>query len=136
MSYGDSPIAVSLVPNRVWSVAKLVYIISGPLGWGVKSPNKPKLLDDVQARQRNTVWPDTLRNGRTLDGFLWKGSPDATLVQRVGVAIFGLFFLATSFLFVYIALSEGGSGASLIIVLFALFWLVIGCKLLGNAFRH
>jgi hypothetical protein len=100
----------------------------------MKSTHRSKFNDDVQARQRNTVWPDTLKNGRSVDGFLWKGSPDATPVQRVGSAIFGLAFLAAGFTFVYISVSRGGSGASLFIMLFGLFWIVIGCKLLANAF--
>jgi hypothetical protein len=100
----------------------------------MKSTRRSKFEDDVQSRQRNTVWPDTLRNGRTIDGFLWRGSPDATRVQRAGMAIFGLAFLAAGFTFVYIAVSRGGSGPSLFIMLFGLFWVVIGCKLLGNAF--
>ncbi len=69
-----------------------------------------------------------------MDGFLWKGSPDATPVQRAGSAIFGLAFLAAGFAVVYIAVSRGGSGPSLFIMLFGLFGIVIGCKLLGNAF--
>src|SRR5450755_621672 len=100
----------------------------------MKSRHSSKLLDDVRARQRSTVWPDTLRNGRTVDGFLWSGSSDATPVQRIGSAIVGLAFLAVGFTFVYIAVSKGGSGPSLFIMLFGLFWVVIGCKLLGNAF--
>jgi hypothetical protein len=102
----------------------------------MKSRQRSEFLEDVQARQRNTVWPDTLRNGRTVDGFLWKGSPHATTVQRVGIAIFAVCFLAEGFLFVYMAASETGSGASLIPALFALFWVLIGYRLLRNAFRH
>ena len=100
----------------------------------MKSKHRSKFNDDVQARQRNTVWPDILRNGRSMDGFLWNGSPDATPVQRAGSAIFGLAFLAAGFAFAYIAVSKGGSGASLLIMLCGLFWVVIGCKVLGNAF--
>src|ERR1700682_2054936 len=54
----------------------------------MKSRHSSKLLDDLRARQRNTLWPDTLRNARTVDAFLWKGSPDATPIQRAGSAIF------------------------------------------------
>jgi hypothetical protein len=69
-----------------------------------------------------------------VDAFLWKGSPDATPIQRAGSAIFGLSFLAAGFTFAYMAVSRGGSGPSLFIMLFGLFWVVIGGKLLGNAF--
>jgi hypothetical protein len=100
----------------------------------MKSRDRSKFSDDLQARQRNTVWPDTLRNGRTVDAFLWKGSPDATPVQRVGSAIIGLAFLAMGFTFVFISVYREGSGSSLFIMLFGLFWILIGCKLFGNAF--
>jgi hypothetical protein len=50
-------------------------------------------MEDIHGRQRNIVWPDTLRNGRAVDMFLWRGSPDATPVQRIGAWLFGLTFL-------------------------------------------
>jgi len=101
----------------------------------MKLRSKSKFFGDVQARQRNTVWPDTLRNGRTVDGFLWKGSSTATPVQRLGIAIFGLAFLVPAFFFAYLAVFKTSSGTSLFLILFALFWLAIACRLLGNAFR-
>jgi hypothetical protein len=54
-------------------------------------------MEDIHARQRNIVWPDTLRNGRRVDAFLWRGSPDATPVQRIGAWLFGLAYLGLSF---------------------------------------
>jgi hypothetical protein len=48
----------------------------------------------MQAKQRNVVWPDTLRNGRSVDAFFWKGSPTAPFVQRLGAFLFGLGFLS------------------------------------------
>jgi hypothetical protein len=93
--------------------------------------------DDVRARQRNTVWPDTLRNGRVVDSFIWKGSPDATLVQRIGVALFGLLFLCPALLLVRFGVLEPGPAPfRTFMLLFALPWVAIGCRLLGNAFRH
>jgi hypothetical protein len=40
------------------------------------------LIEDVRASQRNTLWPDAMVNGSSVDGLLWKGSPKATMVQR------------------------------------------------------
>lgn len=34
-----------------------------------------RFASELEARQRNTVWPDTLRNNLLVDNFLWKGSP-------------------------------------------------------------
>jgi hypothetical protein len=53
-------------------------------------------MEEIEAKQRNTVWPDTLRNSRSVDEFLWKGSSDAPLVQRAGAWIFGLTFILLS----------------------------------------
>jgi hypothetical protein len=30
-------------------------------------------VDEFRARQQNIVFPDTVRNGRSVDSFLWKG---------------------------------------------------------------
>lgn len=54
----------------------------------------------MEAWQRNTLWPDTLRNGALVDAFLWKGSPNATPIQRIGIALFGLLFLCPAVLLV------------------------------------
>lgn len=55
--------------------------------------NQDRFVEEIEAKQRNTVWPDTMKNGRSVDEFLWKGSPDAPLVQRMGAWIFGMFFM-------------------------------------------
>jgi hypothetical protein len=86
---------------------------------------------DVNARQRNTVWPDTVRNGRSVDALLWKGSPNATEVQRVGMAIFGLLFLAFGANFAYLGVTR----AALLYPVSALL-LVLGLKIFLNAFHH
>jgi hypothetical protein len=105
----------------------------------MKRQSKSRMLDDIRARQRNTVWPDTLRNGRTVDAFLWKGSPHATIIQRVGIVVFASWSVIAGLFFSSLAhdvYSEGDSEASFILALPALFFLVIGCRLLRNAFRH
>jgi hypothetical protein len=92
-----------------------------------------KLLEDVQNRQRNIVWPDTMRNGRAMDALLWRGAPDATLVQRGGIAVFGLLFLSLGLFFVFSIAPEFHSvlGAVLGVLLAAL-----GVRVLLNAFRR
>ncbi len=61
------------------------------------------MLEEVELKQRNTVWPDTMLNGTNVDAFLWKGNPKATLVQRIGAVIFGLSFLLAAGMFAYLA---------------------------------
>jgi len=60
------------------------------------------LRDDLESRQRNTVWPDTLRNASSVDGYLWHGNPNAPLVQRVGAVVLGLAYLVCSGMIFYI----------------------------------
>lgn len=67
------------------------------------TPDKARLQSEVACKQRNTVWPDTAMNGSRVDEFLWKGSPSATGVQRVGAAIFGLFFAISGAVFLSFA---------------------------------
>lgn len=64
------------------------------------------IREDVESRQRNTVWPDPMRNASTVDEYLWKGNPKAPTVQRVGAAIFGVMFLIFAGMFIYMAAEE------------------------------
>lgn len=63
----------------------------------MKGDTQPKAeeqgVEETKAKQRNILWPDALLNSRSVDAFLWKGSPDAPLVQRVGAWIFGITFM-------------------------------------------
>src|ERR1039458_1690714 len=105
----------------------------------MKSRRNSKFLDDVQARQRATIWPDTLRGGRSVDSFLWKGSPDATKIQRVGISSSPSFLLlwpSWVYSLGYAAAFKHNASTSLFMFLFAFFLAAVGCKLLGNAFRH
>ena len=50
-------------------------------------------MKEIDRKQGAAKWPETLEAGRSVDEFLWKGDPKATLVQRVGLIIFGVGFL-------------------------------------------
>ena len=50
---------------------------------------------ELQARQRNILWEDTFRNNALVTSFLWKGKPNATLVQRIAMALFGFPFFVS-----------------------------------------
>ena len=56
-------------------------------------------LEEAKARQRNIVFPDTVRNGRAVDVFLWRGSPNPTLVQRIAAWMFGVALIISGLLF-------------------------------------
>lgn len=94
-------------------------------------------LREVESRQRNVVWPDTLRNGALVDAFLWKGSPNATPIQRIGTGLFGLLFLCPAILLMRFGVFESGPVVfRMLMFLLALPWAAISCKLLRNAIRH
>lgn len=58
-------------------------------------------IREVEAKQHNLVWPDAMRNNRGVDALLFKGDPNAPLVQRIGCWIFGCSMLfVTAFAFV------------------------------------
>lgn len=92
--------------------------------------NLNEIRADVEARQRATIWPDTLRNGRSIDAFLWKGDPNAKPVQRAGVVVFGHTFLLSSIGIVFLPDRRNGS---IIQLLFGIGGLLISLRLFRNA---
>ena len=95
-----------------------------------------KFIDEVRARQRNIVFPDTVRNGRAVDVFLWRGSPNPTLAQRIVAWIFGIVFLAAglSTLALAVAIHDHDS---LITWIPAVPFLYLGIRIFRNGFpRH
>jgi hypothetical protein len=65
--------------------------------------NFDKFIDETRASQRNIVFPDTVRNARSVDLFLWKGSPNPRLVQRIGAWMIGLWLIGIGMLFMSLA---------------------------------
>lgn len=62
-----------------------------------------KYIEGVRASQSNIVFPDTVRNARSVDAFLWRGSPAPSVVQRIGAWLFGLTFIGCGMGFVLLA---------------------------------
>jgi hypothetical protein len=82
----------------------------------------PSMLEEIKDKQRNIVWPDTLRNGRDVDALVFRGSPKATLVQRIGILLFGVALLMMAIAMIDVG-KEGNS--------FAFYGAGIGLLLLG-----
>jgi hypothetical protein len=91
-----------------------------------------RLIDEIKDRQSNTLWPDTMKNGSSVDEFLWKGSPDAPLVQRMGAWIFGIFFLLCGVCFLEFAREK----RSWVVLVFSLVVFLLGGKVFLNGFRR
>ena len=91
-----------------------------------------RLIEEIKAKQSNTVWPDALKNSRGVDKFLWKGAPNAPLVQRIGAWIFGIFFLMAGVSF----LNSAFERHSLLVLVIALAFFALGTRVCLNGFRR
>lgn len=67
--------------------------------------NLEKFIEEAKGRQRNIVFPDTVRNERAALVFLWNGSAKPPVVQRIAAWLFGLVFLANGLMFLGMAVS-------------------------------
>ena len=63
---------------------------------------------EIEDRQKNTLWPDTLRNSALVDAFLWRGSRNATPIQRIGIFLSGLLFVSPAVLLLRYGVFEPG----------------------------
>jgi hypothetical protein len=88
-------------------------------------------IREFEAEQRNAALSDTLLRSHRVDEPIWKGSPDAPLVQRIGACAFGLCFISAGVVF----LSLGFQKYSWILGIFAIGWFLVGGRMLWNAFR-
>lgn len=92
------------------------------------SDERDRFIDEFRTRQRNIVFPDTVRNGRYVSAFFWNGSPNPTLVQRIAAWIFGLAYIGGGLLILPLAAEArdverswiGAWAATLVAVLFIL----------------
>ena len=63
-------------------------------------------IEEMDSRQRNILWPEATRNASLVDRFLWKGNPNATLVQRAGAWMFGMAFAVMGLTIIGLAYEE------------------------------
>jgi hypothetical protein len=87
-------------------------------------------------RQRNIVFPDTVRNDRLVNELLWKGSPHAARVQRIGIALIAIAPLTIAATFIYMGWYDDppNSLSELFGVLVAVPFIYVAFRLLRNAF--
>ena len=85
--------------------------------------------------QRNIVFPDTVRNGRSVDAFLWNGSHNPRPVQRVTAWMFGLVFAGMGAMFFYMAVEARpaeGTGPTFVFVLLSFLLMLLGIRIFRN----
>ena len=93
--------------------------------------NSRKLTAEIEARQRNIGWPDSVVNGRRVDEFLWKGSPNPTVVQRIGACLFGLAYLAAGSVMFWAAQEE----RLWLLIMISVGVILFGARLFRNGIR-
>src|SRR5712692_329360 len=76
-----------------------------------KRRNLDKFIDESSARQKNIVFPDTVRNARSVDAFLWKGSRNPPVVQRIAAWMFGLIFIVLGFAMFFLTTKAWDDGS-------------------------
>ncbi len=95
-------------------------------------------IDETRARQRNIGFPETVRNSRSVTAFLWKGSRNPTLVQRIGAWILGLAWISLGLsgfgMAVQMRVDNGFSGTVVIMVAMATLTGFVGIKIFRNGF--
>jgi hypothetical protein len=104
---------------------------------GVSDRDLNDFLEEARQRQRNVVFPDTVRNARSVDAFLWKGSRNPTRAQRVGAWLFGLTFIglgACLITFVGVARSDGEWVAAFVLASMSMGAVALGIKIFRNGF--
>lgn len=92
-----------------------------------------EIREDIEARQRSVLWPDYLRATRNIYDFLWNGDPKPKVVQRVGLAIFGVTFLLMGIGFFSISSSDEAGWINPMTVIGTL-QVLFALRILRNAF--
>ena len=95
-----------------------------------------RIREEAEAKQRGILWPDMLRQGRSVDEFLWKGDPRATTVQRAGLALFGVMFSLCAIFSIVLVFTQGEWAGRIGGVIIGAITGIAGVRLLKNAFRH
>lgn len=98
-----------------------------------------RVLEGIDQNQRATTFPETLRAGRSVDEFLWKGDPKAPLIQRVGLFIFASMFLSLFvglIVVIVVMIIQRDWLNSLWVLVVATLSGIAGFRFLFNAFRR
>jgi hypothetical protein len=92
-----------------------------------------RFQEDTEARQRNILWSDILRNSFRVYEFSLKGSAKATPVQRLGTAFLAVSFLGIALAVTWVAFSEQHSH---FVFIFSIPFFYLGLRFMKSAFRH
>ena len=108
------------------------------VGLGVMAHHRKldTFIEEARDRQKNIVFPDTTRNGRSIDAYLWRGNPDAPLVQRIGAFLFGFVCLGIGLVILSFARSDGPISDVILDVILSLASVALGIRVMANGFKR
>src|ERR1700733_9555823 len=93
--------------------------------------NRDSEIDEVNAKQKNTVFPDTIRNSSGVDAYFLRGDPKAPIAQRVGAWVFGALFLLCGVVFANFTLKTH----SWAVAIYSIVGFLVGGRIIASAFR-
>jgi hypothetical protein len=100
--------------------------------------NAGRFIDEYRSRQRNIVFPDTVRNARLTYVFFLKGHPHPPLVQRIAAWIFGLMLIGSGLeslsLDVKARIEDGFSIGTVIFATISVAFILLGIRVFRNGF--
>jgi hypothetical protein len=99
-----------------------------------KHHHKPPFQDfttEIQKKQSNILWPDALLNSKHADALILKGSRSLSVVQRIGITIWGLAITLLGLIFLAIAFQIGSRAEGVLGCLIA----ALGVRVLFNGLR-
>lgn len=88
-------------------------------------------LVGLRERQTNVVWPHTLANGAEVDRFLWHGSSNPTMVQRIGLFLLGVVIALTGTLGLFLTYAQHWIWGPVALPTF-----IFGVRITYNSLRH
>jgi hypothetical protein len=122
-------------PKRPNVTCLVDTIVGAARAMGHHRRNLDDFIDETRASQRNIVFPDTVRNARLADVFLWRGSADPSLVQRIAAWMFGLGFIgAGTGLFCLAVVSRSSFADVFVGVSMSVLALFMGIRIFRNGF--
>ncbi len=98
-----------MLGSRYWTVRYLLATVfrGDEMKRHVNSKKElDSYIETVKDRQKNLLWPDVLRGGRSVDQLIWKGARDAPLVQRIGVVILAFAYLMVALVFISMSFEQ------------------------------
>ena len=106
---------------------------------GVSYRELDDFVEDSRRRPRKRFFADTVRSARSVDAFLWWGSPNPTRVQRIGAWLFGLTLIGSGtclMTFVEAARGDGEWGAAVVLTSMSAGAIALGIRTFRNWLRR